>query len=110
MSQNMMSRPLFGVYTLRSRELEPYPTTASEDADRVHLTVPRFRQQRSLSCEMASLRMAAHYQKVIRSEADLVPEDRLLRGIFSSAISKAMGCSETVTKQTSPLVRLITWW
>jgi hypothetical protein len=72
MSQNMMSRPLFGVYTLRSRELAPYATTASKDADRVHLTVPRFRQQCSLSCEMASLRMAAHFQKVIRSEADLV--------------------------------------
>jgi hypothetical protein len=72
MSQNMMSRPLFGVYTLRSRELAPHPATASEEADRVHLAVPRFRQQRSLSCEMASLRMAAHYQKVIHSEADLV--------------------------------------
>ena len=72
MSQNMMSRPLFGVYTLRNRELAPHPTTASEEADRVHLAVPRFRQQRSLSCEMASLRMAAHYHKVIHSEADLV--------------------------------------
>jgi uncharacterized protein YvpB len=72
MNQNTMSRPLFGIYTLRSGELASYSTTASEDADRVRLDVPRFRQQRSLSCEMASLRMAAHYQKVIRTETELV--------------------------------------
>ena len=72
MTQNAMSRPWFGVYTLRSRELAPPPTAASEVADRVHLTVPHLRQQRSLSCEMASLRMAAHYLKVIRSEGELV--------------------------------------
>jgi hypothetical protein len=72
MSQNVMSWPLFGVYTLRSRELAPHPATGSEQADRVHLAVPRFRQQLSPRCEMASLRMAGHYQKVIDSEADLV--------------------------------------
>lgn len=72
MSQNTMVRPLFGVYTLRSRELAPHPTISSDLSDRVYLAVPRFRQQRSLSCEMASLRMAAHYQKVICSERELV--------------------------------------
>lgn len=72
MSQNVMSRPLFGIHTLRSREFTPGLATASEEVDRVHLAVPRFRQQLSLSCEMASLRMAAHYHKVIRAEADLV--------------------------------------
>ena len=72
MSQNIMTRPLFGVYTLRSQEIAPYPATASEEAGRVHLAVPHFRQQLSLSCEMASLRMAANYLKVIHSEAELV--------------------------------------
>ena len=72
MTQNVMSRPWFGVYSLRSRELAPHPSAASEVVDRVFLAVPRFRQQRSLSCEMASLRMAAHYLKVIRSEGELV--------------------------------------
>ena len=72
MTQNVMSRPLFGFYTLRSREMAPHPVAGSEVADRVYLAVPRFRQQRSLSCEMASLRMAAHYLKVIHSETELV--------------------------------------
>lgn len=72
MSQNVMTRPLFGFYTLRSRQLAPPHETFSKKVDRVHLAVPRFRQQRSLSCEMASLRMAAAYQKVKRSESGLV--------------------------------------
>jgi len=72
MTQNAMTRPCFGVYTLRSRELATHPTVASEAADRVYLAVPHFRQQRSLSCEMASLRMAAHYLSVIHSESELV--------------------------------------
>ena len=72
MSQDPLSRPWFGFYTLRSRELPPYPTLATEVDERVYLRVPRFRQQRSLSCELAALRMAAHYQIVIRSETQLV--------------------------------------
>ena len=72
MTQNAMPRPWFGVYTLSSRELAPHPAALSAVPDRVSLAVPRFRQQRSLSCEMASLRMAAHYLKVIRSESELV--------------------------------------
>lgn len=72
MSQEVPPRPLFGFYTLRSRELAPEPAIASAAPDRVHLAVPRFRQQRSLSCEMAALRMAAHYQKVIHTETELV--------------------------------------
>jgi len=72
MTQNVMPRPWFGVYTLSSRELGPHPAAVSDVSDRVYLPVPRFRQQRSLSCEMASLRMAAHYLKVIHSESELV--------------------------------------
>jgi uncharacterized protein YvpB len=72
MTRNAMSRPWFGVYTLRSRELAPHLTAASNVADRVYLAVPHFRQQRSLSCEMASLRMAAYYLKAIHSESELV--------------------------------------
>jgi uncharacterized protein YvpB len=72
MNQNAMPRPRFGVYTLRNGEIAPHPTGASGVADRVYLAVPRFRQQLSLSCEMASLRMAAHYLKAIHSEGELV--------------------------------------
>jgi hypothetical protein len=72
MTQDPISRPLFGIYLGTNRELPPLPASAPVDAERVYLPVPRFRQQRSLSCEMASLRMAAHYQTVVRSESELV--------------------------------------
>jgi len=68
----MLSRPAFGVYVLGGREFAAYSATASQEVDRVQLAVPRFRQRLSLSCEMASLRMAAHYHKALHSEAELV--------------------------------------
>jgi len=78
MSQNEMARPLFGVYLVRNRNLSLDSATASIEPERVYLPVPHFRQQRSLSCEMASLRMAAAYQTAERSESELVsilPQD-----------------------------------
>lgn len=72
MNAKMVQKPLFGVYFPGNRKLTLPPATTPTDADRVYLAVPRLHQQRSLSCEMASLRMAAQYQKVTRSEAELV--------------------------------------
>jgi hypothetical protein len=51
--------------TLLSSRPLPEPMTA-------YLNVPHFRQQRSLSCEMAALRMAAAFQGLAKSETELV--------------------------------------
>jgi len=72
MSLETIPRPLFGIYVVSDRASEGYPVSASHQPERVYLAVPRFHQQRSLSCEMASLRMAAHYLTVVRSEQELV--------------------------------------
>jgi hypothetical protein len=63
--------------SMAMRAAPPAPRPGGEPG--VLLAVPRFRQQRSLSCEMAALRMAAAFQGVAKSETDLVallPADR----------------------------------
>jgi uncharacterized protein YvpB len=72
MPSNAMPRPFRGVYILASRQSAPKPELAASAADRVSLAVPHFHQERSLSCEMASLRMAAQYHKVSVTETQLV--------------------------------------
>lgn len=42
--------------------------------DRVYLNVPHYSQRHALSCEMASLRMAAAYHHVYRTEEALIAE------------------------------------
>ena len=57
----------------RSMAMRAAPTAPRPGGEPgVLLAVPPFRQQRSLSCEMAALRMAAAFQGVSRSETDLV--------------------------------------
>jgi uncharacterized protein YvpB len=73
MYQNVMPRPFLGIYVLNRLPLVKDRTEASVPTDsRVYLPVPHYRQQRSLSCEMASLRMAAQYHKVTHTETELV--------------------------------------
>ena len=73
MYQNVMPRPFLGIYVLNMLPLVKDSTRASvPTADRVYLAVPHYRQQRSLSCEMAALRMAAQYHKVTHTETELV--------------------------------------
>lgn len=72
MNQNPIPRPPLGIYILGTRGEAFDSAAASQEPDRVHLAVPRFRQRLSLSCEMASLRMAAHFHKVVHTEPQLV--------------------------------------
>jgi hypothetical protein len=72
MSQDVIPRPIFGIYIARDRASARYPAKAPPQPERTYLAVPRFHQERSLSCEMACLRMAAHYQTVARTEQELV--------------------------------------
>lgn len=72
MLENVMPRPSLGIYLLPRRAATLDAPKAKPELDRLLLPVPHMYQQRSLSCEMASLRMAAQYQKVTRSETELV--------------------------------------
>jgi uncharacterized protein YvpB len=72
MYQNVMPRPFLGIYVLNRWPFATDGTRASVPTDRVYLPVPQYHQQRSLSCEMAALRMAAQYHKVTRTETELV--------------------------------------
>lgn len=68
----------FWFLTSRSRAMPPLPAVPRTGGEPgLYLAVPHFRQQRSLSCEVASLRMAAAFQGIVQSETDLV---RLLPG------------------------------
>lgn len=59
--------------TSRSRAMPTVPSSwPRREPMPASLNVPHFRQERSLSCEMAALRMAAAFQGLSKSEAELV--------------------------------------